>query len=83
MHFYCFLVKEITKWAEFSQVGTYILIDSCKVSKHLQTLYQCNGFNWLQKLFLHLVLFLLYFIHILRPMFFNLVYFFLIYFNVI
>ena len=42
MHFYCFLVKEITKLAEiFTGWFYYISRDSCKVWKHLQTLYQC------------------------------------------
>ena len=42
MHFYCFLVKGITKWAEmFTGWFYYISLDSCKVWKHLQTLYQC------------------------------------------
>ena len=42
MHFYCFLVKEIMKWAEiFTGWFYYISLDSCKVWKHLQTLYQC------------------------------------------
>ena len=41
MHFYCFLVKEITKWAEiFTGWFYYISLDSCKVWKHLQALYQ-------------------------------------------
>ena len=42
MHLYCFLVKEITKTAEiFTDWFYYISLDSCKVWKHLQTLYQC------------------------------------------
>ena len=47
-HFYCFLVKEIPKWAEiFTGWFYYISLDSCKVWKHLQTLIPivCNGFN--------------------------------------
>ena len=41
MHFYCFLVKEITKWAEiFTGWFYYVSLDSCKVWKHLQTFYQ-------------------------------------------
>ena len=41
MHFYCFLVKEITKWADiFTGWFYYISLDYCKVWKHLQTLYQ-------------------------------------------
>ena len=41
MHFYCFLVKEIMKWAEIFTSGFYyISLDYCKVWKHLQTLYQ-------------------------------------------
>ena len=47
MHFYCFLVKEITKWAEiFTGWLYYISLDYCKVWKHLQTLpIVCNGLN--------------------------------------
>ena len=42
MHFYCFLVKEITKWAEICTGWFYyISLDWCKVWKNLQTLYQC------------------------------------------
>ena len=42
MHFYCFLVKEITKWAEiFTGWFYYISLDSCKVRNNLQTPYQC------------------------------------------
>ena len=42
MHFYCFLVQEITKWADiFTGWFHYIYLDSCKVWKHLQTLYRC------------------------------------------
>ena len=42
MHLYCLLVKEIMKWAEiFTGWFYHISLDSCKVWKHLQTLYQC------------------------------------------
>ena len=52
MHFYCFLVKEITKWAEiFTGWFYYISLDSCKVWKHLQTLYQCCAWA-LRRLFI-------------------------------
>ena len=41
MHFYCFLIKEITKWAEiFTGWFYYTSLDSCKVWKHLKTHYQ-------------------------------------------
>ena len=41
MHCYCFLVKEITKWAEIFTGWFYCKSpDSCKVWNHLETLYQ-------------------------------------------
>ena len=49
MHFYCFLVKEITKWSEIvTGWFYYISLDSCKVWKHFtETLpIVCNGFKW-------------------------------------
>ena len=56
MHFYCFLVKEIMKWADiFTGWFYYISLDSCKVWKHLQTLYQCCAWalrkDWWELLF--------------------------------
>ena len=48
MYFYCFLVKEITKWAEiFTGWFYYISLDSCKVMEAFTDILPmlCNGFN--------------------------------------